>query len=73
MLGAVTVDITDSSIAKGVTLSNNDDIPLIDLMLMSSAAPSYFEQHEYKDKYYIDGGLAMNSPSMYNFSLMSTI
>lgn len=36
------------------------DVPLVDLALMTSAGPTYFPIH----KNHIDGGVAMNNPSM---------
>lgn len=35
---------------------------LVDVALATSAAPTYFPIHEYEDNWYVDGGLAANSP-----------
>lgn len=39
-------------------------VKLYDACLASSAAPVYFEPHEFNGKRYIDGGVAANNPSM---------
>lgn len=36
---------------------------LLDIILASSAAPSYFPPHKLNDQYYIDGGIWANNPS----------
>lgn len=37
---------------------------LVDIIMASSSAPSYFEPYKIQDKYYVDGGLWANNPSM---------
>jgi patatin-like phospholipase/acyl hydrolase len=41
-----------------------DSIPLYKIALASSAAPVFFDPYEIDGKYYIDGGLACNNPSL---------
>lgn len=41
-----------------------DSIKAYDVCMASSAAPTYFEPYPLGDKYYIDGGMACNNPSM---------
>ena len=42
----------------------DDNVKLSDVILASSAAPTYFPPHKIGDKYYTDGGLWANNPSM---------
>jgi len=41
-----------------------DSIPAYKIALASSAAPVFFDPYEIDGKYYIDGGLACNNPSL---------
>lgn len=40
------------------------NIPLVDVALATSAAPTYFPIHEYNDFLFVDGGVWANNPSM---------
>jgi patatin-like phospholipase/acyl hydrolase len=40
------------------------DVKLIDIILASSAAPTYFPPHKIEENYYADGGIWANNPSM---------
>jgi patatin-like phospholipase/acyl hydrolase len=42
----------------------NTDIKLVDMVLASAAAPTYFQPHKINNDYYIDGGVWANNPSM---------
>lgn len=39
------------------------DIPLVDVALATSAAPTYLPIHNYKDTLYVDGGVWANNPT----------
>lgn len=43
------------------------DIPLIDAVMASAAAPSYFPVHRFNQSRYADGGLIANSPAFVAF------
>lgn len=43
---------------------DNPEMPIIDAMLMTSAAPSYFPLHKFDNKTYCDGGIFANNPSL---------
>ncbi|MFN4351674.1 MAG: CBASS cGAMP-activated phospholipase [Hylemonella sp.] len=46
------------------TLRRDHLMPLVDVALATSAAPSYFPRHVYDHKQYVDGGLFANAPGM---------
>ncbi|MFN4361259.1 MAG: CBASS cGAMP-activated phospholipase [Hylemonella sp.] len=46
------------------TLRRDYLMPLVDVALATSAAPSYFPRHLYDHKQYVDGGLFANAPGM---------
>ena len=52
---------------SAVTKENN--IPLVDVILASTAAPTFFPPHVYGTHRYIDGGIACNNPSYLAYSL----
>ena len=60
--------MTDSTYPRGVVFSNlnedQEDIRLVDMMMASSAAPSYFAQYHIDDRCYVDGGLSNCDPSL---------
>ena len=41
----------------------------IDVALATSAVPVYYPAHNYKGRWYVDGGVAMNNPSMLAYAL----
>ena len=41
----------------------------VDLALATSAAPVFYPAHRYKDRWYIDGGVAINNPACLGFAL----
>jgi patatin-like phospholipase/acyl hydrolase len=41
----------------------------IDIALATTAAPVYYPAHNYKGRWYVDGGIAMNNPSLLAYSL----
>jgi patatin-like phospholipase/acyl hydrolase len=45
------------------------DDSTIDVALATSAAPVYYPAHKYKGRWYVDGGIAMNNPSLLAYSL----
>lgn len=52
----------------------NTKVSLMDAILGSTAAPTYFPPHEVKDfDRYIDGGLAANAPILLGASLLNTV
>lgn len=40
------------------------EMPLVDVALATSAAPTYFPRHIYQDQQFVDGGLCANDPSI---------
>lgn len=40
------------------------DIPIVDVALSTSAAPTYLPIHAYKEELYVDGGVWANNPSL---------
>lgn len=46
------------------SLQRDHSMPLVDVALATSAAPSYFPRHRYDSKQYVDGGLFANAPGM---------
>lgn len=40
------------------------DIPVVDVVLASSAAPTFFPKHRIEGEWYVDGGQAANAPDM---------
>lgn len=41
-----------------------DDVPVLDVALATSAAPTYFPPHRIGDRVYVDGGLIANAPDL---------
>lgn len=42
----------------------DENIPVVDAALATTAAPTYFPIHEYNNTYFVDGGLWANNPSL---------
>lgn len=40
-------------------------VPLVDVALATSAAPTYFPHHRIRDRVYVDGGLVANGPALF--------
>lgn len=43
--------------------SSKTDIPALDAVMCSTAAPTFFPAYQYEGKYYADGGTAVNNPA----------
>lgn len=56
------VDITKNPCYGGFTRDKHRLIK--DVVMASSAAPTYFPSYKYNDQYYVDGGLYANNPSL---------
>lgn len=56
----------DTSIGYPVFFKSwkDDDVTLVDACLATSAAPTYFIPHEYKNMSLVDGGVVANNPAM---------
>ena len=50
--------------SEPVVFKSSDNIDIIDAIIASSSAPSYFNYHVINNKSYVDGGLCMNNPSL---------
>jgi predicted patatin/cPLA2 family phospholipase len=61
---AYAVSIGEGEVRPKFWKSWKDNIKAYDVCLASSAAPTYFDPYKIDDKYYIDGGMASNNPSM---------
>jgi len=61
---AYAVNISGKSIKPKFWKSWKDDISSVDVVLASSAAPTYFNPYEINGECFIDGGMACNNPSM---------
>lgn len=62
---ASAIDISDSAgIKPKFWKSWKHETELADVVLASSAAPTYFDPHEFEGATYVDGGLAANNLSM---------
>jgi patatin-like phospholipase/acyl hydrolase len=55
--------VSKSQIHVFNNLEDCQDIKLVDIVLASAAAPTYFKPHQIGDDYYIDGGVWANDPS----------
>lgn len=58
------VRINGDEIVPKFWKSWRDSINVADVVLASTAAPTYFAPYAINDTYYIDGGMACNNPSM---------
>lgn len=58
------VGISPPEIKPKFWKSWRDSIPLYKICLASAAAPVFFDPYEIDGRYYIDGGLACNNPSL---------
>ena len=59
------LDIFDSTSADAATTK------LTDVLLASTAAPTYFEPSKVRDVYYVDGGLCCNNPAFRAVALLA--
>lgn len=50
--------------SRGLAGNQASRTPLIDAVLASAAAPTYFPAHEIRDESFIDGGVIANAPEM---------
>ncbi len=64
----LSTDMTDSAFPQCTVFSNIEDqyqdIKVIDMIMASSAAPSYFPQYTINGRHYVDGGLSNCDPSL---------
>jgi predicted acylesterase/phospholipase RssA len=49
--------------SKTAKADHSENIPLADLLMATTAAPTYFEPYRWKDAVYYDGGVVTNNPS----------
>jgi len=61
---AYAVKINGETIRPKFWKSWKDDVSSVDVVLASSAAPTYFNPYQIGDGCYVDGGMACNNPSM---------
>lgn len=53
-----------SMTSRGFSNTRATDIPLLDAILSSSAAPTYFPPHSTSKEIFVDGGLVANAPEL---------
>ena len=62
------VDVATSSpvilLSGGLAGRHASNLPLVDALLATSAAPTYFPVHRVGDRMFVDGGLVANAPDL---------